>query len=240
MYPLARAHPRDSVAGMAWHATRPLPRVLLTLAGAAAVVIAAGACEHDDAPTGTPTASPPAPSPEPTGLGLPTVPGAADQPDPVAADFGETVTVTGPDLFGTRSATIEVTLSEPVVVDEVELGTGVVMTPENDVYVGVEVVVAGVDGTYELNPLNFHLVPADQATTSSSEPFVWDDPTAAQGWANDGRFEPGLTPTTIAAGAQVSGYIVFDVESSATEDAAIVLEPLLLVEGPPSAYWLLG
>jgi hypothetical protein len=218
-------------------------RRALAVAGAVAIAASIGACDDDEPPVvppDFPTGSPAAPTPEETGLGLPPVVSVAPQPEPIEASFGETVTLTGASLFGDESATIEVTLAEPVVVTEVELDNDVIYEPDQEVFMGLEVVLEGVDGVYNLNPLDFHLVPAEEAASFSAEAFQFDDATAAEGWALDGIFEPGLSPAEISAGARVSGHIVFDVAESATEDAAVVLEPLLLVEGPPSAYWLVG
>lgn len=219
---------------MAWQPPQRTRRILIA-AGAVAAVVATGACDHDDTPpvalpTGTPDAAAPTETP-----GLPEVASVAPQPDPVAATLGDPATVSGSSLFGDASATIEVTLSGPELVTEVELDTGAVVTPERDVFVVFDVVLEGVEGTYEFNPRHLHLIPSSEVDGWRGEAFGGDEselPTAAAGFES-------ISFGSVSAGDRLSGDLVFDQPESALAGAAVVLRSLLLPDGPAAAYWSL-
>lgn len=211
-------------------AKRPTRCIALVL-----VAVAATACDGDS-PERRPVASAPVQL-EPSPPSLPPVASVAPQPETVAASFGETVTVTGSDLFGTESVTVEVTLSQPELVRELELNTGVTYRPEREVWAVFELAVEGVEGTYDLNPLDFHLVPADQLAEFQENPFEFDlddptDPTSVQEL-------DAIGPDSVSAGDRLSGNLVYDIEESTLDGAAVLMDPPLLVEGPPAAYWQL-
>jgi hypothetical protein len=223
---------RNTFIGMTWQTY--IPR-LLAVANAAVIVVLAGGCGGDESPVGageTPTAAVTEKTEAPR---LPEVVSAAPQPDPVAATLDSTVTVRGSNLFGSKSATIEVTLGQPEVITQVKLPTGAVQRPDRGAFVVFEVVLEGVDGTYEFNPGHFHLIPRDQVPTWRSEAVLGigdrpDKPTQIDA-LDSISFGP------ISPGDRISGNLVFDQPRTATNDAAIVLRSLLQTDGPPAAYW---
>lgn len=216
---------------------RDLLRVLAAT-GTAAVAVSAGGCGGDD-PAGPPATTTPAAAAttaanaEPS---LPAVASAAPQPDPVAGTLGDTVTVTGMDLFGKKSATIEVTLGKPRVLNEVKYPkTGAVQKPKRGAFIVFDVAIEGVDGTYEFNPGHFHLIPRGQVESWRSEAVTGigdqaDKPTQIDALNS-------ISFGSVSAGDRISGSLVFDQPRSAAADGAVVLRALLLPDGPPSAYW---
>jgi hypothetical protein len=213
---------------------------VLAATGTAAITVWAGGCGGDDPvdPPATTTGSAPAAvtTAEPS---LPEVASAAPQPDPVAGTLGDTVTVTGKDLFGKKSATIEVTLGKPRLLGEVKYPkTGAVQKPKRGAFVVFDVAIEGIDGTYEFNPRHFHLIPRGQVESWRSEAVTGlddrpDVPTQIDALNS-------ISFGSVSAGDRISGSLVFDQPRSAVNDAAVVLRALLLTDGPPSAHWSLA
>jgi hypothetical protein len=199
------------------------------------VAVAATACDSDP-PVSRPVASPPVQS-GPTQPSLPPVASVAPQPETVAASFREPVTITGSDLFGTESVTVEVTLSEPELVRELDLDTGVTIRPQREVWAVFALVLEGVEGRYEFNPLDFHLVPAAEVAEFQENPFEFElndptDPTSLQEL-------DAIGSGPVSASDRLRGNLVYDVSESTLDGAAVLMEPPLLVQGPPAAYWQL-
>ncbi|MEQ4300635.1 hypothetical protein ABNF97_04450 [Plantactinospora sp. B6F1] len=155
----------------------------------------------------------------------------------MAGTPGNTVTVSGKNLFGNKSATIEVTLSRPKVHTEVKSANGVRIKPKRGAFVVFDVVLEGVEGTYEFNPLHFHLirgseVPAWRSKADFSLKKTPDTPTPIDEFNS-------ISFGSISAGDRISGSLVFDQPRTAVDGGAVVLRALLLTDGPASAYWLL-
>jgi hypothetical protein len=205
---------------------------------AAGVLVALVGCGTPE-PASNPTTAPPAAASGTATTGrasLPPVASAVPQPDPVPATLGTAATVTGRNLFGTKSATIEVTLSKPELITEVKQKTGVVVRPEKEVWAVFDVVLRGVEGTYEFNPLHFHVIPRSEVAAWRGKPFggaKGAQPTAVSGIDT-------ISFGSISPGNRLSGKLAFDVPRSALTDAAVVLRSLLLVDGAASAFWVLG
>jgi hypothetical protein len=154
----------------------------------------------------------------------------APHPDTVAGSWGEAVTVTGSNQSGSESATVGVTLAQPQVTAEPELDSGPVPTPAKDVYVVIDGIIEGVEGTYQYNFLHFQLIPG-------SELGEWDGSRGPHEPELVAGVEPNLTSTRISEGTRIRGYLAFDVPESALDNAVLVLRSLLEPEGPAAAYW---
>jgi hypothetical protein len=200
-------------------------------------IVSTGGCNTAGSTDGA-TPSPQGGSPNTAARsGLPSVASAVPQPDPVAATLGGTATVTGRDLFGKKSATVEVTLSKPEVITEVKLKTGAVQRPKKEVFVVFDIVIEGVDGTYDFSPLHFHLIPKAEVAGWRGKPRVGlqenaDEPVPISDLGS-------ISFGSISAGDRISGKLVFDQPRSALNGAAIVLRSLLVPDGPAAAHWSL-
>jgi hypothetical protein len=207
------------------------PRVLA--AAAALVGVASiGGCGGD--PPGSVRSIGASAAPAASRSGLPSVPSAVPQADPVAATLGVTATVTGKDLFGRKSTTLEVTLSKPQMVPETKHPNGTVIKPKRGVFAVYPLVIVCVEGTYSFNPLSLYFLPREQLSGWQRKPF-----------GNSGRTdapEPidqldSVGVRSMSAGDRLSGTLVFDQPAASFESTVIVLAPLLLVEGRAAAYW---
>jgi hypothetical protein len=204
------------------------------------IAMSVSGCGDEESPPvgGGETPSPSVPVQRTTDSGLPEVVSAAPQPDPVAGTLGSTVTVTGKNLFGTESATVEMMLSKPRVLTEVKTANGVSIKPKQGAFVVFDLVIEGVDGTYQFNPQHFHFIPASEVPTWQNKPNYSLDKTTDTPTPIDEL--KSVSVGSISPGDRLSGGLVFDQPKAALTGGAVVLRALLLVEGRPSAYWLLG
>jgi len=150
--------------------------------------------------------------------GAPAQDGAGANGDgPVTAAVGQTVTLTN--TFLNDKTVVEVTLSDAQQHTTDSLG----LSPDNGVFLVVQVTVVCNEGTYHANPFNFKFVGPDGT--------VYEHAFAS--------FDGDLNATDLNAGQRTSGNIVFDVPPAAIQGGKIQLDGIGLDFDEPAAYWTL-
>ncbi|MBX6751588.1 MAG: DUF4352 domain-containing protein [Micromonosporaceae bacterium] len=148
---------------------------------------------------------------EPQGDGVSTPQG------PATAALGQTVTLTNE--FLNDKTSVDVTLSDAQQHTTDSLG----LSPDNGVFLVVQVTVVCNEGTYHANPFNFKFVGPDGT--------VYEHAFAS--------FDGHLNATDLNAGQRVAGNIVFDVPPAAIEGGKIQMDGIGLDFDEAAAYWTL-